>query len=230
MNYMVGLKNADNDLLDCICRNKEHIYEVYFSWGDFPNGRANQLQSSSYTPWELQDMQRQALRRLADEGIRLNLLFNANCYGAHSQSRAFFHKVGTTMVYVAQQYGLHSVTTTSPLVAKFVHQNFPGIEVRASVNMENCNFAIRIASHGVYKIRYLVCDSFKGGSCNMCLCGSAGYSKKSSAGIHIPMGCAKTGECRNKNNAVGAWNRFRKGVNFRGGIYNSKSVTEPLNG
>ena len=134
--YMVGLKNADEALLDCICQNREHIHEVYFSWGDFPNGRANQLQSSDYTPWELQDMQRQALRRLTDEGICLNLLFNANCYGAHSQSRALFHKIGTTIDYVAQNYALRSVTTTSPVIARIVRRNFPELEVRASVNME----------------------------------------------------------------------------------------------
>ena len=136
MKYMVGLKNGDQALLQCICQNKAQIHEVYFSWGDFPNGRANQLQSAHYAPWELQDMQRQALQQLADESIKLNLLFNANCYGADSQSRAFFHKIGTTMEYVATHYGLQSITTTSPLIAKFVRQNFEGIEVRASVNME----------------------------------------------------------------------------------------------
>ena len=59
MKFMIGLKNGDRNLLDCICQNKAQIYEVYFSWGDFPNGRANQLQSSQYAPWELQDMQQQ---------------------------------------------------------------------------------------------------------------------------------------------------------------------------
>lgn len=136
MKFMVGLKNGDKDLLESICRNKAHIYEVYFSWGDFPNGRASQLQSKQLTPWELQDLQCQTLQRLSDEGIKLNLLFNANCYGADSLSRAFFCKIGATMEYVAEHYGLQSVTTTSPLIAKFVHENFEGIEVRASVNME----------------------------------------------------------------------------------------------
>ena len=136
MKFTVGLKNADQNLLECICQNKEHIHEVYFSWGDFPNGRSSQLISGSYAPWELQNMQQQALQRLSHEGIGLNLLFNANCYGADSQSRALFNRIGTTMEYVAEHYGLQSVTTTSPLIARFVHQNFEGIEVRASVNME----------------------------------------------------------------------------------------------
>ena len=136
MKYMVGLKTTDEKLLHCIRENKEHIYEVYFSWGDFPNGRSNQLENLEYVPWELQDMQRSALQELSSEGIAFNLLFNANCYGKDSQSRAFFHKVGTTIDYVAEHYGVQSVTTTSPLIAKFVHENFKGIEVRASVNME----------------------------------------------------------------------------------------------
>ena len=136
MEYMVGLKAADAKLLECIKANKEHIYEVYFSWGDIPNGRSSQLMNDAYTPWELQEMQRSTLKELADNGIALNLLFNANCYGKDSQSRAFFHKVGTIIDFVAENYGLQSVTTTSPLIAKFVHQNFEGIDVRASVNME----------------------------------------------------------------------------------------------
>ena len=45
MKYMVGLKNTDTELLECIKENKENIYEVYFSWGDIPNGRTSQLES-----------------------------------------------------------------------------------------------------------------------------------------------------------------------------------------
>ena len=136
MKYMIGLKNADNYLVETIKENKDRIYEVYFSWGDIPNGRTNQLLSEDYTLWEMQEIQRAALQELSQEGIALNLLFNANCYGKDSQSRAFFHKIGSVIDYVAGHYGLQSVTTTSPLIAKFVHQNFEGIEVRASVNME----------------------------------------------------------------------------------------------
>ena len=136
MKYMVGLKSTDEGFLENIKKTKQNIYEVYFSWGDIPNGRTSQLESDMYTPWEMQDMQRNALAELSKEGIALNLLFNANCYGKDSQSRSFFNKVGMIIDYVAEHYGLQSVTTTSPLIAKFIHQNFEGIEVRASVNME----------------------------------------------------------------------------------------------
>ena len=136
MKYMVGLQKAHRGLLDCILENRQHIYEVYFSWGEFPNGRSNQLESGRFTPWELQDIQRAALGELSAAGVKLNLLFNANCYGEEAQARSFFHKVGTVVEHVGEAYGLQSVTTTSPLIAKFLKNNFPGLEVRASVNME----------------------------------------------------------------------------------------------
>lgn len=136
MKYMVGLKSTDKKLLNSIVEHKAQIYEVYFSWGDIPNGRTSQLESQDYTAWEMQDLQRDALTELSKAGIALNLLFNANCYGKDSQSRVFFHKIGTIVDYVEQTYGLQSITTTSPLIAKFIKQNFEHLEVRASVNME----------------------------------------------------------------------------------------------
>lgn len=137
MKYTVGLQKINtNEYIQAILEQKEHIYEVYFSWGDFPNGRSSQLLHECYAPWELQDMQRENLRRLSEEGIPLNLLFNANCYGKDSQSRSFFEKIGTTVDFVAEHYGLRSITTTSPLIAKFIKNNFEYLDVRASVNME----------------------------------------------------------------------------------------------
>lgn len=136
MKYMVGLNSAKPEFTETIISQKDHIYEVYFSWGDIPNGRSSQLISETYAPWELQDRQRSALKGLSDHGIALNLLFNANCYGKDSQSRAFFHKIGEITDYAASHYRLRSITTTSPLIAKFIKQNFEELEVRASVNME----------------------------------------------------------------------------------------------
>lgn len=136
MKYMVGMSQSDFDFTDYIIQNKKDIYEVYFSWGDFPNGRASQTVSEDYASWILQDIQRESLKKLSDNGILLNLLFNANCYGKDSQARAFFNKIGTTVDYIIESYGLNSITTTSPLIAKFIKNNFEDLEVRASVNME----------------------------------------------------------------------------------------------
>lgn len=136
MKFSVGLQKNNMEFVNYIIENSEHIYEVYFAWGDFPNGRSCQTQNDGYAPWELVDVQREMLKKLSEAGVSLNLLFNANCYGKESQSRAFFYKVGETVDYVRSMYGLKSITTTSPLIAKFIKNNFEDVEIRASVNME----------------------------------------------------------------------------------------------
>lgn len=133
---MVGLPKNNTEFINDIIKNSKHIEEVYFSWGDFPNGRSSQIRDDVYTAWELMDVQRKALKTLSETGISLNLLFNANCYGSDSQSRIFFNKIGETIDYIKNTYGLKSITTTSPIIAKFVKNNFFDVEIRASVNME----------------------------------------------------------------------------------------------
>lgn len=133
---MIGLPKNNPDFLEELKQNKDHIYEVYFSFGDFPNGRSSQTGGETLPAPLLMDIQRNALKELSDNNIKLNLLFNANCYGKDSQSRAFFNKIGETVDYIKETFGLASVTTTSPLIAKFIKNNFDSLEVRASVNME----------------------------------------------------------------------------------------------
>lgn len=136
MKFSVGYQlREDTSFLESIVRNKEHIHEIYFSWADFANGRNNQLRQNDMTPWEAQARQEADLKTLSSEGVAFNLLFNATCYGKGSQSRAFFRKIGETITYIQERIGLASVTTTSPLIAKFIKENFEGIDVRASVNM-----------------------------------------------------------------------------------------------
>ena len=136
MKYMVGLNFSNDRLTDCVLENDEKIYEVYFSFSNFANGRSNQLLNEDITPWEMQSKQLEVLKKLNDSGIAFNMLLNANCYGIDSQSRAFFNNVGMAMDYIKINFNLNSITTTSPLIAKFSKNNFSDIEVRASVNME----------------------------------------------------------------------------------------------
>ena len=137
MKYIVGYPISENQsFVNSILQNKEHISEVYFSWGDLPNGRSSLNAGQGSTGFELQQRQFRDLKRLSDCGLQFNLLFNANCYGKDSQSRAFFDKVGTVTDFLSRELGLSSVTTSSPLIAKFMKNNFEGIDVRASVNME----------------------------------------------------------------------------------------------
>lgn len=137
MKFSVGYQlSASTDFMEYIAENKAHIDELFFSWGDFPNGRNSMLLNDTLYPWQAQQKQIEDLGFIAKHGIKLNLLLNANCYGENTQARSFFIKIGEAVDYIAQSFGLASITTTSPLIAKFIHENFPGIDVRASVNMK----------------------------------------------------------------------------------------------
>ena len=106
---------------------RDALCDVYFAFGSMPSGR----KAVSSEERQLED-----LGRIADAGIPLHILFNANCYGARAQARSFFAEIGETIERFAADGALTGVTTTSPLVAKFVKDNFPQLETRASVNME----------------------------------------------------------------------------------------------
>lgn len=137
MKWIVGYQMREDDgFLSSLLSHAKDIREVYFSWGDLPNGRRALSDAQESTLFEQQLRQREDLTRLSRAGISMNLLFNGNCYGRDSQSRAFFHKIGNTVDYIRRAFGLASVTTSSPLIARFVRENFEGIDVRASVNME----------------------------------------------------------------------------------------------
>ena len=137
MKYIVGYPIKSNpSFLDTIVENKNSIAELYFSWGDMPGGRSSSESECGLTTLEYQNQVEKDISRMAKAGIRLNLLFNANCYGRESQSRALFNKIGNLIDYTFREYGLATVTTSSPLIAKFIKKNFKDIDVRASVNME----------------------------------------------------------------------------------------------
>jgi len=137
MKFSVGYQpRRDSAFLKSIIENRAHVYEVYFAFGDFPNGRNRPNDAPDMLPHEADQRTVMDLALLHENGIPLNILFNGNCYGKDSESRAFFHKIGETVDYFAQKFGLASVTTTSPLIAKFIKENFEGMRVRASVNME----------------------------------------------------------------------------------------------
>ena len=125
MKFSVGYQ-ADTAWIDALIARRDVLCDVYFAFGAMPSGRMAVADEGR----QLED-----LGRLADAGIALHLLFNANCYGAKSQSRKFFNEVGETIERFADG-ALTGVTTTSPLIARFVKDNFPQLETRASVNME----------------------------------------------------------------------------------------------
>ena len=84
MRFSVGYQ-ADTVWIDELVFRQDMIHDVYFAFGAMPSGRM----AVTETEHQLED-----LGRLADAGISLHLLFNANCYGALAQSREFFNEIG----------------------------------------------------------------------------------------------------------------------------------------
>lgn len=131
MKFSVGYQLKQNfTLIDEILKNKENISEVYFSFGDLPNGRSNLNKNGLL--FENVNKQLEDLSRLGS--MPLNLLLNGNCYGKYALARSFYNKIGDTVYYLLQRFNLQCVTTTSPLIARFIKENFD-ISTRASVNM-----------------------------------------------------------------------------------------------
>ena len=136
MLFSVGYQlRADSDFVDCIIQNRNSIGEVYFSFNGIPNGRSSDYVGDDLSYFEAEKKRERDLEELYNAGLRFNLLLNGNCYGKYALSRAFYSKIGDTVDHLVTKYRLGGVTTTSPLIAKFLKENFEEIKVRASVNM-----------------------------------------------------------------------------------------------
>lgn len=113
-----------------------YIDTVYFSWLNMPSGRAALADHRGYIDWAAQAQMEKDLCSLKSMGIRLNLLFNGNCYGEHAVSNYLQNKVISVLEHLTS-IGAEAdiVTTCSPALASMVKKAFPNVLVRASVNM-----------------------------------------------------------------------------------------------
>ena len=125
----------DHRLIDSIIDCRARIGEVYFAWPGIANGRNSRPLNRDMMDWEFLERQRADLQELHRAGLGMNLLLNGNCYGAESLARSFFQRIGDLIDRLRIDLGLGSITTASPVIARFIRQNFPDIEIRASVNM-----------------------------------------------------------------------------------------------
>lgn len=137
MKFSVGYQlTADGEWPKYIIEQRESVKEVYFAWNGFASGRDEAALPDGMTAFEAEARKREELKELSGAGIGMNLLLNGACYGAHTLARSFYNSLGDALDEVCEKFGVSSVTTTSPLIARFVKQNFPDLSVRASVNME----------------------------------------------------------------------------------------------
>ena len=133
MKFAVGYQPflAGELFCEMIADYREAVGEVYFSIPGDPSGRTE----PERTP-ELLDQLACELAEIRKAGIALDLLLNANCYGDDAVSEKFARNITDTLDKLGKAGLLPEiVTTTSPFAAHTVKKNFPGVELRASVNM-----------------------------------------------------------------------------------------------
>ena len=112
------------------------VREVYFPWPEEPSGRPRLGYEEEDDPAELARALRADLERLRAAGVRLDLLLNANCYGSQAMSVALEDHVRDILGKLDHCDLLpETVTAASPFIARTVKKFFPGIDIRASVNM-----------------------------------------------------------------------------------------------
>jgi len=139
MKFAIGYQLAEGNELPfstIVEQYSDSVSEVYFSWMDTASGRSKLATRHGYTDWSAQIRQEEDLRAIKQMGKRLDLLFNANCYGGLAISEQLQNQVASILEHLEEiGCGADIITTTSPFIAETVKKYFPEVEVRASVNM-----------------------------------------------------------------------------------------------
>ena len=140
MKFSVGFQlygNGEEPFSHIVKTYCQQISEVFFAWQDIATGRSAVATQHGYTDWSAQQRTEEELRAIKEMGVKLDLLFNGNCYGEYAISEKLANTVVSVIEYLGDVgCGVDIVTTASPAIAHTVKKNFPEIEVRASVNMK----------------------------------------------------------------------------------------------
>ncbi len=59
---------------------------MFFAWQNIPTGRRSIATRHGYTDWDAQKRCEAELRALKQMGVKIDLLFNGNCYGEYAIS------------------------------------------------------------------------------------------------------------------------------------------------
>lgn len=132
--------NREVPFSSVVRRYNDKIGEVYFPWIDQPSGRSMLGGCDGYFDYSLQSELITELSAIKELGIKLNLLFNANCYGDEAISRVLEQRTVSIIDYLTDE-GVRpdGITTASPAIAHVVKEHCGDISVRASVNMKICS-------------------------------------------------------------------------------------------
>lgn len=134
----VGYQNNERFLFSELIKNyTDSIEEVYFPWVDTASGRSVIGGYDGYFDYSLQNILVSELKIIKSRGIKLDLLFNANCYGEDLMSEVLRGKILSVIDFLYDNdIGPDVVTTTSPAIAHIIKENYENIELKASVNMK----------------------------------------------------------------------------------------------
>lgn len=136
--FAVGYQqNAEGEAFsDMLQDYAEYISEVYFAWPGQASGRNALGSIRGRRNWDAQYILEEDLQNFKTQGIKLDILFNANCYGPRAVSQHLENEVLSILEHLDHcAGGVDIVTTTSLAIARTVKKYFPAVEVRASVNM-----------------------------------------------------------------------------------------------
>lgn len=137
MTFTVGYQHMDgNPFSAIVAEYRDRVGEVYFPWVGQPSGRPPLGYCSGAERDEIQDTLEEELLAFRRMGVKLDLLFSANCYGERAVSVALERETVSVIEHLgALGCAPEIVTTASPMIARVIRTHFSGIETRASVNM-----------------------------------------------------------------------------------------------
>ena len=134
----VGYQYSEKFLFSKIVSDyAQSIEEVYFPWVDAASGRSMIGGYDGYFDYGLQNILIGELKKIKELGIKLDLLYNANCYGEDAMSEVLRGKVYSVIDFLDDNgIKVDVITTTSPAIACMVKEQYPEIELKASINMK----------------------------------------------------------------------------------------------
>ena len=131
MKFAVGFQlydQGEEPFSEIVKTYKDRISEVFFSWQDTPSGRSGIATRHGATDWTAQSRMEQELKAIKAMGVKLDLLFNGNCYGEYAISEKLANMVGSLIDHLNEMVGgVDIVTTTSPAIAHTVRKHFPQV-------------------------------------------------------------------------------------------------------
>ena len=120
MKYAVGFQLYDygEEPFSAIVGDyKDKISEVFFAWQDFATGRSAVATRHGFTDWTAQERCEEELRKIKSHGVKLDLLFNGNCYGEYAISEKLANSVISVLAHLSETVGgVEIITTASPAI------------------------------------------------------------------------------------------------------------------